>query len=180
MGNIQINNLSFRYDGMTTNIFDDFSLNIDESWRLGLIGRNGRGKTTFLKLLLGKLTDHGAIQTSVQFNYFPQPVTDPTQETVDVLTAVAGIGSADVWKIQLEMDKLKLNDDILDRPFATLSPGEQTKRCSPPCLLMATPSSSSTSRPIIWMPRVVKWSQTISAISGGSSLSATTVTLLTR
>lgn len=127
MGNIQINNLSFRYDGMTTNIFDDFSLNIDESWRLGLIGRNGRGKTTFLRLLLGELADHGAIQTSVQFNYFPQPVTDPTQNTVDVLTAVANIGSADVWKIQLEMDKLKLNDDILDRPFATLSPGEQTK-----------------------------------------------------
>lgn len=53
MGRIQIRNLSFSYDGMLTNLFDRLNLNIDESWRLGLIGRNGRGKTTFLKLLLG-------------------------------------------------------------------------------------------------------------------------------
>lgn len=54
MGTIKIHDLSFRYDGMSSNLFDKFSLNIDDSWKLGLIGRNGRGKTTFLRLLLGK------------------------------------------------------------------------------------------------------------------------------
>lgn len=44
MGTIKINKLSFQYDGMLHKLFDQFSLNIDESWRLGLIGRNGRGK----------------------------------------------------------------------------------------------------------------------------------------
>ncbi len=50
MGTIEINNLSFKYDNMSQNIFNKFDLNIDEKWKLGLIGRNGRGKTTFLKI----------------------------------------------------------------------------------------------------------------------------------
>lgn len=48
MSTIEIKNLSFSYDGAITNIFDQVDLNIDTNWKLGLIGRNGRGKTTFL------------------------------------------------------------------------------------------------------------------------------------
>ena len=54
MSLISIKNLSFKYDGSLHNIFDDVSFNIDTNWKLGLIGRNGKGKTTFLNLLLGK------------------------------------------------------------------------------------------------------------------------------
>ncbi|EEI24419.1 ribosomal protection-like ABC-F family protein [Lentilactobacillus hilgardii] len=127
MGTIQIKNLSFRYDGMVNHIFDQFSLSIDESWKLGLIGRNGRGKTTFLNLLLGKYPYHGEIQSNLRFNYFPQPITDFTKNVVDVLMDVSGLNESEVWKIQLEMDQLGLTDDLLSRPFSTLSPGEQTK-----------------------------------------------------
>ena len=47
------------------------SFNIDTDWKLGLIGRNGKGKTTFLKLLLGKYEYKGTITKSVEFDYFP-------------------------------------------------------------------------------------------------------------
>lgn len=127
MGTIQIKHLSFRYDGMVNHIFDQFSLSIDESWKMGLIGRNGRGKTTFLNLLLGKYPYHGEIQSNLRFNYFPQPITDSTKNVVDVLLAVSGLNESEVWKIQLEMDQLGLTDDLLSRQFSTLSPGEQTK-----------------------------------------------------
>ncbi|PAK85629.1 ribosomal protection-like ABC-F family protein [Lentilactobacillus parakefiri] len=127
MGRIQIRNLSFSYDGMLTNLFDRLNLNIDESWRLGLIGRNGRGKTTFLKLLLGQLTYRGQLKSSVDFIYFPQPIPDATQVTGDVLLRIAGLDESELWKIQIEMDKLQLTDEILSRPFETLSPGEQIK-----------------------------------------------------
>lgn len=127
MGTIQIKNLSFRYDGMLTNLFDQLNLNIDESWKLGLIGRNGRGKTTFLKLLLGKYTYQGELNSSVDFNYFPQRIPDPTQLTKHVLLKIAGLDDSELWRIQVEMDKLQLTDSVLGRPFETLSPGERTK-----------------------------------------------------
>ena len=56
MSLISVNNLTFGYDGSYNNIFEDVSFNIDTDWKLGLIGRNGKGKTTFLKLLQGKLS----------------------------------------------------------------------------------------------------------------------------
>lgn len=61
MSLISVNNLTFGYDGSLKNIFENVSFNIDTDWKLGLIGRNGKGKTTFLKLLLGKYEYQGAI-----------------------------------------------------------------------------------------------------------------------
>lgn len=127
MGTIKIHNLSFRYDGMPSALFDQFSLNIDESWKLGLIGRNGRGKTTFLRLLLGQLAYQGQITANVKFTYFPQAVTDSRASTATVLRQIAGLDESEFWQIQIEMDQLQLDDEVLDRPFITLSPGEQTK-----------------------------------------------------
>ena len=50
---ISLNNLWISYVGSYNNIFENVSFNIDTDWKLGLIGRNGKGKTTFLKLLQG-------------------------------------------------------------------------------------------------------------------------------
>ena len=54
MATITVSNLSFNYDGSYDNIFENVSFSIDTNWKLGFIGRNGRGKTTFLNLLMGK------------------------------------------------------------------------------------------------------------------------------
>ena len=54
MSLINISNLTFAYDGSADNIFENVSFQIDTDWKLGFTGRNGRGKTTFLNLLLGK------------------------------------------------------------------------------------------------------------------------------
>ena len=54
MSIIQINNLSFTYEGSFDPVFEQVSFQIDTDWKLGFIGRNGQGKTTFLKLLMGR------------------------------------------------------------------------------------------------------------------------------
>ena len=81
MGVIEIKNLTFGYDSQGHNLFTDANLVIDTKWKLGLIGRNGRGKTTLMKLLQGQLPHEGKIFHQLQFTYFPQPVTDPSQLT---------------------------------------------------------------------------------------------------
>lgn len=53
MSFINVNHLTFYYDGSAENIFEDVSFRLDTDWKLGFIARNGRGKTTFLNLLMG-------------------------------------------------------------------------------------------------------------------------------
>lgn len=53
MAEINVSNLTYCYEGSYDNIFEHVSFQIDTNWKLGLIGRNGKGKSTFLKLLLG-------------------------------------------------------------------------------------------------------------------------------
>ena len=73
MSQISVNNLTFYYEGSFDNIFENVSFSIDTDWKLGFVGRNGKGKTTFLNLLLGKHEYSGSISTDTVFDYFPLP-----------------------------------------------------------------------------------------------------------
>ena len=53
MALIDIRDLTFAYPGSYDNVFEHLSLQLDTHWRLGLVGRNGRGKTTLLRVLAG-------------------------------------------------------------------------------------------------------------------------------
>jgi len=125
MSLINVSNLTFAYDGSYDNIFTNVSFQIDTDWKLGFCGRNGRGKTTFLKLLMGRYEYRGTISSSVDFEYFPFVVDDPSQNTLDIVSSVAP--DALLWQIQREISKLEVGEDTLYRPFHTLSNGEQTK-----------------------------------------------------
>lgn len=125
MSMINISNLTFGYDGSSENVFENVSFRIDTDWRLGFTGRNGRGKTTFLRLLLGSLEYSGTISASVDFEYFPYNVSNTDNLTIDIIREI----SADIedWKIYREMSLLDVSEDALWRPWNTLSNGEQTK-----------------------------------------------------
>ena len=125
MSLINVSNLTFAYEGSYDNIFENVSFQIDTDWKLGFIGRNGRGKTTFLNLLLGKYKYSGNITASVKFEYFPYIVEDESINTIDVVERI----SADHmhWELLRELSLLEVDEDVLYRPFATLSNGEKTK-----------------------------------------------------
>ena len=125
MSLINISNLTFSYDGSYDDIFKDVSFQIDTEWKLGFCGRNGRGKTSFLKLLMGQYEYSGSISASVDFEYFPFTVDDAALNTLDILLSIAP--DAQTWQIQRELFMLAVDEDTLYRPFSTLSGGEQTK-----------------------------------------------------
>ena len=125
MSLIQVSNLTFAYDGSYENIFENVSFQIDTNWKLGFTGRNGRGKTTFLNLLLGRFRYQGSISASVAFSYFPYLVPDKSILAVDAIEAM--YPDYEYWRVQREMEKLQLDDEVLYRPYGTLSNGEQTK-----------------------------------------------------
>lgn len=125
MSMIQVENLTFSYPSGHDDIFTDVSFRIDTDWKLGFVGRNGRGKTTFLKLLLGEYEYSGKIISSVQFDYFPYPVADRSRFTEEVLREVCPL--AEEWEYLRELSYLDVDEEVLWRPFETLSNGEQTK-----------------------------------------------------
>ncbi|GBG96617.1 ribosomal protection-like ABC-F family protein [Lactococcus termiticola] len=116
MSNIHISSLNLSYGSKV--IFDNAELNIDLSWQLGLVGRNGRGKTSLLKLLAERIPVS---------QYFPQTIPNPSQLTFYLLQDLIAV---EQWQIERELNLLKVDLDCLWRPFESLSGGEKTK-----CLL---------------------------------------------
>ena len=125
MSIISVKNLTFRYDGSLENVFENVSFNIDTDWKLGLIGRNGKGKTTFLKLLLGEYEYKGTITKSVEFDYFPFEVKDKERMAIEIVNEIAP--SVEDWQIIKELNLLNTDAEILYRNFNLLSGGEQIK-----------------------------------------------------
>ena len=125
MSVINITDLTFAYEGSYDNIFEHVSFRIDTDWKLGFTGRNGRGKTTFLNLLQGKFEYSGSISADVDFEYFPYEVSDRSADAIDV---IGGICPDYVyWELVREMNFLEIDEEVLYRPYSTLSFGEQTK-----------------------------------------------------
>ena len=88
MSQINISNLTFAYDGASENVFENVSFSIDTDWKLGFTGRNGRGKTTFMKLLMKKYEYSGSISSSVNFEYFPYDIQDIQTEIVKIISDI--------------------------------------------------------------------------------------------
>ena len=75
-------------------MLDDFSYHFQRQERLGIVGNNGTGKTTFLKMLTGEIEpDKGkiVIGETVVFGYYSQELmeVDPDMKVIDVVREVA-------------------------------------------------------------------------------------------
>ena len=80
--------------GDETVILKDFYYNFSRYEKMGIVGSNGTGKSTFVKLLLGRLQpDEGriVIGDTVRFGYFSQEGLqfDEQQKVIDVITDIA-------------------------------------------------------------------------------------------
>ena len=80
--------------GDETVILKDFYYNFSRYEKMGIVGSNGTGKSTFVKLLLGRLQpDEGriVIGDTVRFGYFSQEGLqfDEHQKVIDVITDIA-------------------------------------------------------------------------------------------
>ena len=73
MSILEIRNLSHRYDDR--NLFLNANLTVNNGEHLGVVGLNGAGKTTFINIIAGKLSqDDGEVlrQSSARWGYLDQ------------------------------------------------------------------------------------------------------------
>ena len=127
MAQIAVNNLTFTYEGGTEAVLEEVSFHVDTDWKLGLIGRNGKGKTTLLNLLMGKYEYTGTVSASTRFDYFPYAVS--RRDLDRCAEELAGIWKpyVETWQILIQMNRIKVDPECLYRPFGTLSHGERTR-----------------------------------------------------
>ncbi|TSO26456.1 ribosomal protection-like ABC-F family protein [Lactobacillus sp. LL6] len=143
MSIIKITNLSYGYENSSSKIFSDLNLNLDSNWKLGLVGRNGAGKTTFLNLLRGKLTATGQITSKNNFSYFPLHIENENELAIYELQKEINV---EQWELEREMNLLDLDSSHLWQPYNTLSGGEKTK------LLLAASFADYNNFPLIDEP----------------------------
>ena len=110
MSTIVCRQLTFGYDGSDQNVFTNLDLVVDTGWRSALVGRNGRGKTTLLRLIQGELAaDKGVIERAVATLWFPRAPADPTISAFDA--AKDAIGPFRRWEADMH-GLLDAGDDV--------------------------------------------------------------------
>lgn len=91
MSRIIISDLCFTYKEYYQPIFNNVNISLDTDWKLGLLGRNGRGKTTLLRLLQGELEpDRGRIIKAVVTELFPYALKTEYKNALDVMKESIG------------------------------------------------------------------------------------------
>ena len=108
---ISINNLTVSFGGFT--LFDNVNFHINENDKIGLVGKNGAGKTTILKIVAGIIAPSGgAVQqpSEITIGYLPQEMEYSKKSTVIEETLKA------FSHIKIIEDRIaKINKDICER-----------------------------------------------------------------
>lgn len=141
---IEIENISKSIDGKP--LIDDFSYIISRDARIGIVGRNGAGKSTFLKMLVGQvMPDKGkiVIGDTVNIGYFSQEceTMDPNMRVIEYIRETADIvrtPDGTVTASQM-LERFLFNSELQWNRIEKLSGGER-KRLYLLKILMTAPN----------------------------------------
>ncbi len=126
---LKVSNLYFKYDKESDiNIIDDLSFSLEKDEKFLIVGQNGIGKSTLLKLIMGRLTpDDGKIEigSKTDFGYYAQEL-DLFDEDKTIME-----NFNDVNKSQKELrgilGKFLFFEDDVFKKIKVLSPGEKSR-----------------------------------------------------
>lgn len=143
-------------------IFDDASFGVHEGDKIGIIGINGTGKTTLLKMIAGMETpDEGQIikQNGMRIAYLPQNPQFPEDATV-LSYALDGTAETD-WLVQSNLTKLGIAQ--YDSLISQLSGGQKRRvalakvlAADFDMLLLDEPTNHLDEEMIIWLEDYLK------------------------
>ncbi|MDZ7720676.1 MAG: ABC-F family ATP-binding cassette domain-containing protein [Balneolaceae bacterium] len=130
---LELSDISKRFD--ETVILDDFSYSFKRGERIGIIGKNGVGKSTFLKILTGEIEpDSGEVDTgeTIVFGHYQQKgiEVDEQMRVIEVLKEIAlVIELADGTRISASqfLEHFMFTDDMKYTPVEKLSGGEKRR-----------------------------------------------------
>jgi ATPase subunit of ABC transporter with duplicated ATPase domains len=119
------------YDNVS--VIKDFSIAISKGEKVGIVGTNGVGKTTLLKMLMKKLDpDSGEVKwgDSVEPSYFPQDQREAIEPDADTLIEWLLRNSpqgTEVQEIRAILGRMLFSGDMANKSTKVLSGGEKSR-----------------------------------------------------
>ena len=145
---VEIENLSFGYEGSGRKIFNDLTLTLNAGDRLAVIGENGVGKSTLMKLLTGSLQPQfGSIKWTekARLGYYAQDHADDFKSDANLTDWVAEHARANAAEgedletlIRGTLGRLLFSGDEVRKPVRVISGGEQGRMIFGQLMLMKT------------------------------------------
>lgn len=112
----------------TRTLFKGITIGINEGDRIGLVGRNGIGKSTFLKILANQISpSSGVVMRSSTVDYLPQLSNIRQEAQGDTVLNLLSSTSDEWWTVSSTLEENLETDIDLSLPVSSLSGGELTK-----------------------------------------------------
>jgi len=172
---ITLQDLSISFDGKA--LFHDVNVHFNQKEKIGLIGRNGSGKSTFLKLLLKELEpDSGEIKIprNYKIGYLEQHIKFSHQTIIDEVASVLPEERIyETWKGEKILNGLGFSDEEMLQDPKLFSGGYQVKinlakllLLEPNLLLLDEPTNYLDIHSIRWLKKFLKdWTEELILIT---------------
>ena len=172
---ITIQDLSISFDGKA--LFSDVNVHFNQKEKIGLIGRNGSGKSTFLKLLLKQLEpDNGEIKIprNYQIGYLEQHIKFSHETIIDEVASVLPEERIyETWKGEKILNGLGFSDEEMLQDPNLFSGGYQVKvnlakllLLEPNLLLLDEPTNYLDIHSIRWLKKFLNdWTEELILIT---------------
>jgi ATPase subunit of ABC transporter with duplicated ATPase domains len=145
---VEIENLSFAYEGSDRKIFNNLGMTISAGERVAVIGENGVGKTTFLKLLMGEVEPQfGTLKWAekAKRGYYSQDHSALFQGDTTLSDWISGFvreggyqGGEVETLIRGTLGRLLFSGDDVKKPVNVISGGEQGRMLFGKLMLLHT------------------------------------------
>jgi ATPase subunit of ABC transporter with duplicated ATPase domains len=127
---VNVEKLSFRYPGTDQDVLHNINFNVEAEERIAIIGANGIGKTTLMRLLAGDLQPtSGTIEwvESAQVGYMPQDPQAEFANKIDLFTWMSEwrAKSDDDQIVRATLGRLLFSGDETKKSVKVLSGGEK-------------------------------------------------------
>lgn len=120
--------LSKRYGNHT--VFNSASMTIERGEKVSFVGRNGEGKSTMIKAIMGEIDFEGACKLghNIEVGYFAQNQASLLDPDLTVFETVDEVAKGDIrTQIKNILGRFMFSGDDIDKKVSVLSGGERTR-----------------------------------------------------